>query len=76
MEIRRSAPLTGQQQNAPGSCCAAGGVPLWVGKEKRGEKENENVGFYAAFAGAKTRAFFRRVCMERTMQLRVKLMTK
>ena len=35
-----------------------------------------NIGFYAAFAGAKTRAFFRRVCMERTMQLRVKLMTK
>ena len=29
--------------------------------------------FYAAFAGAKTTAFFCRACMERTMQLRVKL---
>lgn len=26
--------------------------------------------FYAAFAGAKTTAFFCRACMERTMQLR------
>ena len=30
----------------------------------------------AAFAGAKTRAFFCRACMPRTIQLRVKLMTK
>lgn len=27
--------------------------------------------FHAAFAGAKTTAFFCRACMERTMQLRV-----
>ena len=30
----------------------------------------------AALAGAKTSAFFLRACIDRTMQLRVKLMTK
>ena len=43
------------------------------GKGKGGKREFQ---FYAAFAGAKTNAFFRRACIERTMQLRVKLMIK
>ena len=40
------------------------------------EKLEKLVQDYAAFAGAKTSAFFRRACIERTMQLRVKLMIK
>ena len=43
-------------------------------KGERGDKGE--LQFYAAFAGAKTSAFFRQACIERTMQLRVKLMTK
>ena len=68
---------SGQQETPPAAIAAAGGVSLWV--ENKKEVKRRMVGkyrFYAAFAGAKTTAFFCRACMERTMQLRVKLMTK
>ena len=67
----------GKQETPPAAAMAAGGVSLWV--ENKKEVKRRMVGkyrFYAAFAGAKTSAFFCRVCMERTTQLRVKLMTK
>ena len=62
---------------APGSCCSRPGAGfLCVKDSEKGKGDKREFRFYAAFAGAKTTAFFCRVCMERTMQLRVKLMTK
>ena len=70
-------PKSKKQEAPPATVTTAGGVSLWV--ENKKEVKRRMVGkyqFYAAFAGAKTTAFFCRACMERTMQLRVKLMTK
>ena len=49
---------------------------LCVKDSEKGKGGKREFQFYAAFAGAKTSAFFRRACIERTMQLRVKLMIK
>ena len=49
---------------------------LCVKDSEKGKGGKGEFRFYAAFAGAKTSAFFRRACIERTMQLRVKLMIK
>ena len=49
---------------------------LCVKDSEKGKGGKREFRFYAAFAGAKTSAFFRRACIERTMQLRVKLMIK
>ena len=45
-------------------------------KNEKGKEGKRELAFYAAFAGAKTSAFFRRACIARTMQLSVKLMIK
>ena len=65
------------QKPAPGSCCSRPGAGfLCVKDSEKGKGGKREFRFYAAFAGAKTSAFFRRACIERTMQLRVKLMIK
>ena len=64
------------QKPAPGSYCRPGAGFLCVKDSEKGKGGKREFQFYAAFAGAKTSAFFRRACIERTMQLRVKLMTK
>ena len=65
------------QKPAPGSCCSRPGAGfLCVKDSEKGKGGKGEFRFYAAFAGAKTSAFFRRACIERTMQLRVKLMIK
>ena len=65
------------QKPAPGSCCSRPGAGfLCVKDSEKGKGSKREFRFYAAFAGAKTSAFFRRACIERTMQLRVKLMIK
>ena len=64
------------QKPAPGSSCRPGAGILCVKDSEKGKGGKGEFRFYAAFAGAKTSAFFRRACIERTMQLRVKLMIK
>ena len=64
------------QKPAPGSYCRPGAGFLCVKDSEKGKGGKREFQFYAAFAGAKTSAFFRRACIERTMQLRVKLMIK
>ena len=65
------------QKPAPGSCCSRPGAGfLCVKDSEKGKGGKREFWFYAAFAGAKTSVFFRRACIERTMQLRVKLMIK
>ena len=65
------------QKPTPGSCCSRPGAGfLCVKDSEKGKGGKREFRFYAAFAGAKTSAFFRRACIERTMQLRVKLMIK
>ena len=65
------------QKPAPGSCCSRPGAGfLCVKDSEKGKGGKREFRYYAAFAGAKTSAFFRRACIERTMQLRVKLMIK
>ena len=49
---------------------------LCVKDSEKGKGGKREFRFYAAFAGAKTSAFFRRACIARTMQLSVKLMIK
>lgn len=63
-----------KKQNTPGGCLSLTGRVLFFSELQTGG--NWKMTVYAAFAGAKTSAFFRRACIERTMQLSVKLMTK
>ena len=63
-------PAPGLLQQLPGAGF------LCVKDSEKGKGGKGEFRFYAAFAGAKTSAFFRRACIARTMQLSVKLMIK
>ena len=63
-----------KKQNTPGGCLSLTERVLFFRIANR--RGNWKMTVYAAFTGAKTSAFFRRACIERTMQLSVKLMTK